>query len=84
MLFDRMLPMIKVRGLSKRYPLGEHRGYDSFRETITAAFKAPMRILKSSKDRGVHIWALRDLSFDLMRGHVLGIFGSTAAAIRPY
>ena len=74
-LFDPMLPMIKVRGLSKRYPLGEHRGYDSFRETITAAIKAPLRALNSSKDSGAHLWALRNLSFDVMPGDVLGIIG---------
>jgi len=37
-----MLPMIKVRGLSKRYRLGARRGHDSLREIIIAKVKAPL------------------------------------------
>jgi lipopolysaccharide transport system ATP-binding protein len=75
-----MLPMIKVRGLGKRYHLGEHHGYDSFRETITAKLKSPLRLL-NSRDRfrkqtiRPHIWALRDISLEVMPGDVLGIIG---------
>ena len=72
--------MIKVRGLSKRYYLGEHHGYDSFRETLTAKLKSPFRLLKSRspfKEKAIppHIWALRDISFELMPGDVLGVIG---------
>jgi len=70
--------MIKVRGLSKRYQLGERSGHDSFRETIVATLKAAGRLLNWSKgDRSnqAHIWALHDLSFDVMPGDVLGVVG---------
>ena len=42
-----MLPMIKVKGLSKLYHLGERQGYTSFRETIISAARAPLRRLSS-------------------------------------
>jgi homopolymeric O-antigen transport system ATP-binding protein len=75
-----MLPMIKVRGVSKRYRLGERRGHDSLREIIIAKVKAPLRRLNSdnhdSRDaQRAHIWALRDVSFEVMPGDVLGIIG---------
>jgi homopolymeric O-antigen transport system ATP-binding protein len=75
-----MLPMIKVRGLGKLYRLGERQGYTSFRETIISAIQSPFRRL-SSRDKltdenpGAHIWALRNISFEVMPGDVLGIVG---------
>jgi lipopolysaccharide transport system ATP-binding protein len=75
-----MLPMIRVKDLSKRYRLGERQGYDSFRETITAKMKASLRIFDSrnygsGNDRQPHIWALRNVTFEVMPGDVLGIIG---------
>jgi len=75
-----MLPMIKVEGLGKRYSLGERNGYDSLRETITAKIKAPLRRFKSddghsSGNSRAHLWALRDVTLDVMPGDVLGIIG---------
>ncbi len=71
--------MIKVRGLSKRYQLGERRGHVSLRETIVAKIKAPVRGLNSECNGGdhkrTHIWALHDVSFDVMGGDVMGIIG---------
>jgi lipopolysaccharide transport system ATP-binding protein len=75
-----MLPMIKVKGVSKRYRLGERRGHDSLREIIIAKVKAPLRRLNSGNhnsrdDKRAHMWALRDVSFEVMPGDVLGIIG---------
>jgi lipopolysaccharide transport system ATP-binding protein len=75
-----MLPMIKVKGLSKRYYLGEQHGYNSLRETLTAKIRLPLHRL-NSRNRSIgrkiqsHVWALRDVSFEVMPGDVLGIIG---------
>jgi lipopolysaccharide transport system ATP-binding protein len=72
--------MIRVRGVSKRYRLGERRGHDSLRETIIAKIKAPLRRLNSGNhgsgdDNRAHVWALRNVTFEVMPGDVLGIIG---------
>jgi lipopolysaccharide transport system ATP-binding protein len=74
-----MLPMIKVRGVSKRYRLGERRGHERLREIIIAKVKASLRRLNSGNhdsrdDRRAHVWALPDVTFDVMPGDV-GIIG---------
>jgi lipopolysaccharide transport system ATP-binding protein len=75
-----MLPMIKVKDVSKRYCLGGRNGYDSLRETIVAKIKAPLRRLRSfncyrSRKSSEHVWALREVTLDVMPGDVLGIVG---------
>jgi lipopolysaccharide transport system ATP-binding protein len=76
-----MLPVIKVNGLSKRYRLGEQHGVDSLRETITAKIGAPLRLINGRKfvarndSDQPHIWALRNVTFEVMPGDVMGIIG---------
>jgi hypothetical protein len=64
-----MEPIISVRGLSKRYRLGQRQSYGNLRESIASKFKAPRfwrgRDHKSSGDLEPHVWALNDVSFDV-------------------
>lgn len=76
-------PAIEVRGLSKYYPLGQTlTGSKTFREAITDTLTAPFR---GHRGRGTepieqaHLWALKDVSFDLSQGEVLGIIGRNGA-----
>lgn len=81
-------PIIKVNNLSKRYRIGAaEQGYKTFREAITDWVRAPMRNLarlrsltkfKNGYEEDV-IWALKDVSFEVNEGEVLGIIGRNGA-----
>ena len=78
--------VIRVENLSKRYRIGSSQGhfkYGSLRDSLANAAKAPFRRLRSSsdsanKDPG-YIWALKDVSFEVKQGDVLGIIGRNGA-----
>ncbi len=84
-----MRPIIKVEKLSKRYLIGRRREpYRTVRESLTTAFAAPVRgigALLNGNNRanghnaGKWVWALRDVSFEVMPGEVLGIIGRNGA-----
>ena len=80
--------VIKVENLSKQYRIGGARkGYKTFRETLVDATKAPFQLLSSmlpapsSKLSSTEdtIWALKDVSFEVKRGEVVGIIGRNGA-----
>jgi lipopolysaccharide transport system ATP-binding protein len=74
-----MKPAISVRNLAKKYRLGEKAaGYRTFRDTVTRAALAPFRrrpAAESSRD----LWAVKDLSFDVQPGEVIGVVGRNGA-----
>jgi ABC-type polysaccharide/polyol phosphate transport system ATPase subunit len=80
-----MEPIIKVKGISKRYRVGADPGmrYGSLRESLARSIKAPLRLLSSrSRSNGPdksHFWALNDIGFEVERGEVLGLIGSNGA-----
>jgi len=76
-----MKPIIQVRGLSKRYRIGAQRTrYGSLRESLTSWARQPFQALRK---KGVldhpTIWALKDVTFDVMPGEVLGVIGRNGA-----
>jgi lipopolysaccharide transport system ATP-binding protein len=77
-----MNPIIRVESLSKKYRLGERRGAPStLRETITGAVRAPLAALKRRRGAGdeTTLWALRDVSFEVQMGEVVGVIGRNGA-----
>lgn len=72
---------IKVDAISKRYKIGTAPGkfrYGMLRDQIAAIPRALLG--KGEKRAGVdYIWALKDVSFDLEEGRVLGIIGRNGA-----
>ncbi len=75
-----MNPIIKVSGLSKQYRIGIKLPYKTFRETLMNVITSPARLFKgngSGKDNT--IWVLKDVSFEVQQGEVLGIIGRNGA-----
>ncbi|MEM7682285.1 MAG: polysaccharide ABC transporter ATP-binding protein [Planctomycetota bacterium] len=72
---------ISVQGLSKRYRLGEGPGSDStFGEALYDKIgRLKSRLCGREPLRRDHCWAVRDVSFDVKPGEVLGIIGRNGA-----
>ncbi len=79
---------IRVEGLGKQYHIGgrqEH--YRTLRDTLTDAFVAPFRragyLLRGQATGAAElnetIWALKDVSFEVKHGEVVGIIGRNGA-----
>jgi lipopolysaccharide transport system ATP-binding protein len=69
-------PIIEVRDLSKVYQLG-NIGATRFREEIVRLW-GTMRGNGEARKNG-HFWALRDVSFEVQPGEVVGIIGRNGA-----
>src|SRR5690349_15417170 len=72
---------IRAEGLSKQYRLGAPERYRTFRDSLTDALSAPFRRLRSGSTRtsAETIWALKDVSFEVKHGQVMGIIGQNGA-----
>jgi ABC-type polysaccharide/polyol phosphate transport system ATPase subunit len=75
-----MRPAIRVEHLSKQYKLGQRESYGALRDTIARSVKAGMRRLRgldreTAQDDARMLWALRDVTFDIGRGEIVGIVG---------
>lgn len=76
-------PVIAVEHLGKQYKLGKRKRVErTFREAVSEALTAPFRRGRSAAsgpDGGGPFWALRDVSFTVGRGEVVGIIGANGA-----
>lgn len=69
---------LRVEGLSKLYRIGERRPpYRSLRESIAGAASALVGRRKRAAPET--IWALRDVSFEVASGEVIGVIGGNGA-----
>lgn len=73
-------PIVKVENLSKHYELGARVvGYATLRESLTNAVRSGLNGLQRRNHKNESIWALRDVSFTVSAGEVLGIIGQNGA-----
>ena len=80
---------IRVEGLGKSYRIGKASGrarYKTLREQLAHSAAAPFRAVRAALRRDWHpphaedtFWALKDISFEVKRGEVLGIIGRNSA-----
>ncbi len=75
--------VIRVEGLAKRYAFGQRtHGTQTFREMLAGVVAEPWRRLRSKESRqrqDESFWALRDVTFDVRRGEVIGVIGRNGA-----
>ncbi len=76
---------VRAEGLGKRYRIGARVRYRTLRESLSEALAAPVRrVLRAAGDgpgpaTAPTIWALKDVSFEVKRGEVLGVIGRNGA-----
>ena len=79
--------VVRVEGLSKRYRLGKREQYRALRDSLTDLIYAPARLARAALRRerqperqdDSQLWALKDVSFEVKRGEVVGIIGRNGA-----
>lgn len=71
-------PAIVVRDIAKRYQLGEQEQYLALRDALVNAARRVRRRPDPISHRD-SMWALRDVSFDVAEGEVLGLIGRNGA-----
>jgi lipopolysaccharide transport system ATP-binding protein len=77
-----MKAIVRVDKVSKQYRIGARAvAYQTLRDSITAAVRAPLRRIaqRGPRQKAETIWALKDVSFEIAPGEVVGIIGRNGA-----
>lgn len=77
-----MSAIVTLESVGKRYRLRHQQSqpYRTLRDTIAGAARSPLGWLNAAPAASAEdFWALRDVSFDVARGDVLGIIGRNGA-----
>jgi lipopolysaccharide transport system ATP-binding protein len=74
---------IRVEGLGKKYRLGPRESYRTMRESLVRIGSAPARLMSrlagKAPAREDTFWAIRNVSFSVQPGEVIGIIGRNGA-----
>lgn len=72
---------IRVEKLSKKYRIGRaQQRHDTLRDALSGSWRGlGERLRRNGHEREDEIWALRDVSFEVQRGEVVGVIGRNGA-----
>jgi lipopolysaccharide transport system ATP-binding protein len=83
---ELMPAAIQVESLGKLYRIGERQSYFTLRDRLGNLLRAPARILSGAGNaastagaKKTQIWALRDVTFEVQQGEVVGLVGRNGA-----
>ena len=71
--------VISAEGLSKQYVIGERVAFRTLRDEVDALARRAFRRDRRDRVRRERIWALEDVTFDIPRGHAVGVIGRNGA-----
>jgi lipopolysaccharide transport system ATP-binding protein len=76
-----MKPIIRVESLSKKYRIGAKKAsYGTLKDRLVEIARSPIeRFQRNGNAEEQTIWALRDVSFEVQPGEVVGIIGKNGA-----
>ena len=81
-----MPPIITIKNIGKKYNITHQRGgYIALRDVLTNIFKNPFQFAKqktkqiAGRETKEEFWALKNVSFDVQKGEVVGIIGANGA-----
>jgi len=69
--------VIQVEGLGKRYRIGELESNGLLRDALSRVLRSPLSALRRKPQET--FWALKDVSFEVREGEVLGLIGRNGA-----
>ncbi len=76
-------PIIRIEELSKAYTIRHQQGRSKYGKTFSEALagwiRHPFASARGSADRREQFWALRDVSFEVGQGEVIGVIGRNGA-----
>ena len=72
-------PMIEIKNISKRYVLGKDKTYGRLTESIMNTVAHPIQAIKNATAKKEEFLALKDVSFYVEKGDVIGVIGRNGA-----
>jgi len=74
---------IRAEGLSKEYLVGHRQRYQTLRESIVKLITSPKHLRrprrKATRDQDDRMWAVKDATFEIKAGEVIGVVGRNGA-----